>query len=168
MARDHEPLSNASSEHHSYHAPTEAEAKARPSARIRTRAPPRRRGKRIEKIAAVRPTPRWSPQLITQASSPSRACLATSTRSWRARAPTTPTLSSTSTRTVNSSSAFCDRPAGQRKKKVQKQRPRKGAYRTRIRMTEGRSDPIGRLPTKGQQQRHSHRTLGIAMSFFFP
>jgi len=40
---------------------------------------------------------------------------------------TTPTSSNTSTRTACSSSAFCDRPAGPRKEKANKQRPRKGA-----------------------------------------
>ena len=104
----------------------EARTKARPSVRIRTRAPPRRGAKRIEKIAADRPTPRWSSRLITRASSPNRAFRTTSMGSWRARAPTTPTSLNTSTRTASSSSASCDRPAGRRKKKAKKQRPRKG------------------------------------------
>ena len=49
MARDHGPLSNASRERRSRSDPTEAEAKARPSVRIRMRAPPHRGGKRTEK-----------------------------------------------------------------------------------------------------------------------
>jgi len=159
MAWDHRPLSSTSSERRSNGTPTEAEAKARPSARIRTRAPPRRGGKRTKKIAANRPTPRWSPWLITRVSSPNRTFQDTSMSSWRARAPTTPTSSNTSTRTASSSSAFYDRPAGQRKKKAKKQRPRKGAQQTRTQMTKGRGAPTGRLPTKGRQRQHSHQCL---------
>jgi len=45
MGWDHGLLSNASNERHSRSAPMETEAKARPSARIKMRAPPCRRGK---------------------------------------------------------------------------------------------------------------------------
>ena len=118
MASDHGTLSNASSERRSHHAPTEAEAKVRPSARIRMRAPPLRGEKRTRRIAADRPTPRQSPRLITRTSSPSRTLRANSMSSWRAHAPTTPTPSNTSIRTASSSSAFYDGPAGQRMKKA--------------------------------------------------
>ena len=107
MAWDHRPLSDASRERRSYRSPTEAEAKARPSARIMMRGPPRRGGKRTRKIATDRPTPRWSPHLITRASNPSRTLQATSMSSWRARAPTTATPSNTSIGTASSSNAFC-------------------------------------------------------------
>ena len=52
-------------------------------------------------------------------------------------APTMPIPSNTSTRTVSSSSTFCDRPMGRRKEKAKKQQARKGVYRARIRTTEG-------------------------------
>ena len=56
--------------------------------------PSTQRGKnKQKKITADRPTPHWSPRLITRASSPSRTFWATSMSSWRARAPTTPTPS---------------------------------------------------------------------------
>ena len=114
MARDRGPLSKTSSKNYSRHASTKIEAKARPSARTRTRAPPCRREKTTEKIIADQSTPRWSPRLITRASSPSRTFRATSISSWRAHALTTPTLSNTSTRTTSSSNVSYDRPVGQK------------------------------------------------------
>ena len=61
---------DASKERLSHNASTEAGAKARPSTRIRTRAPPCRGAIRIKRIVADRPTLHWSPQLITWTSSP--------------------------------------------------------------------------------------------------
>ena len=68
-----------------------AATKVRPSARLKTRAPPRRGERRTERIAADRLTSCRSPWLITWARSPNKTLRATSTISWRARAPTTTT-----------------------------------------------------------------------------
>jgi len=46
-------------------------------------------------------------------------------------------LVNTSTRTTSSSSAFCDRPVGQRKEKARRQQPRKGVWWARIQRIEG-------------------------------
>ena len=66
--------------------------------------PSTQRGKRTEKIAVDRPTPRWSLLRITRALSPSKTLRATFTSSWRASAPTTTIPSNISTRTASSSS----------------------------------------------------------------